>query len=113
MPAILRGRSDPGRRKMAARRKVEVFSAGCATCHEAVEMVKREACPSCDMIVLDMHDSEVAKRAKALCVRSVPAVAIDGKLAECCTGRGVDMQVLRAAGSAIAAAAMIGESRTP
>jgi len=48
--------------------------------------------------VLDMHDSEVSKRAKALGVRSVPAVAIDGKLAECCTDRGVDMQVLRAAG---------------
>jgi len=83
---------------MATKRKVEVFSAGCATCQEAVEIVKQAACPSCDVIVLDMHDSEVAKRAKALGVRSVPAVAIDGKLAECCTGRGVDMQILRAAG---------------
>jgi len=83
---------------MATKRKVEVFSAGCATCQEAVETVKQAACPSCDVIVLDMHDSEVAKRAKALGVRSVPAVAIDGKLAECCTGRGVDMQILRAAG---------------
>jgi hypothetical protein len=25
----------------------------------------------------------------------VPAVAIDGKLAECCTGRGINVQVLR------------------
>ena len=83
---------------MATKRKVEVFSAGCATCQEAVETVKQAACPSCDVIVLDMHDSEVAKRAQALGVRSVPAVAIDGKLAECCTDRGVDMQVLRAAG---------------
>ena len=83
---------------MATKRKVEVFSAGCATCQEAVETVKQAACPSCDVIVLDMHDSEVSKRAKALGVRSVPAVAIDGKLAECCTDRGVDMQVLRAAG---------------
>ena len=83
---------------MASNRKVEVFSAGCATCQEAVETVKQAACPSCDVIVLDMHDSEVSKRAKALGVRSVPAVAIDGKLAECCTDRGVDMQVLRAAG---------------
>ena len=83
---------------MAARRRVEVFSAGCATCQEAVEMVKREACPSCDVMVLDMHDSEVAKRAKALGVRSVPAVAIDGKLAECCTGRGIDVAVQRATG---------------
>ena len=83
---------------MATKRKIEVFSAGCATCQEAVEIVKQAACPSCDVIVLDMHDSDVAKRAKALGVCSVPAVAIDGKLAECCTDRGVDMQVLRAAG---------------
>ena len=83
---------------MATKRKVEVFSAGCATCQEAVEIVKQAACPSCDVIVLDMYDREVAKRAKALGVRSVPSVAIDGKLAECCTGRGVDMQILRAAG---------------
>ena len=35
---------------------------------------------------------------KALGVRSVPAVAIDGKLADCCTHRGIDMEALRAAG---------------
>jgi glutaredoxin len=86
---------------MANKRKVEVFSAGCATCQEAVEIVKRAACPSCDVIVLDMHDREVAKRAKSLGVRSVPAVAIDGKLADCCMGRGIDVQVLRAAGLGI------------
>jgi hypothetical protein len=45
-----------------------------------------------------MSDIEVAKRAKMLGVRSVPAVAIDGKLADCCAGRGIDEQVLRAAG---------------
>ncbi len=83
---------------MATKRKVEVFSAGCATCKEAVEIVKRAACSSCEVIVLDMNDSAVAKRAKALGVRSVPAVAIDGKLAECCAGRGINVQVLREAG---------------
>ena len=83
---------------MASKRQVEVFSAGCATCHEAIETIKRAACRSCDVVVLDVHDVEVAKRAKALGVRSVPAVAIDGKLAECCTSRGINEQVLRAAG---------------
>jgi glutaredoxin len=83
---------------MATKRKVEVFSAGCATCNEAVDLVKRAACPSCDVIVLDMYDSEVAKRAKALGVRSVPAVAIDGKLAACCTNRGINERTLREAG---------------
>jgi glutaredoxin 3 len=83
---------------MASKRKIEVFSAGCATCKEAVETVKRAACSSCEVIVLDMNDSGVATRAKALGIRSVPAVAIDGKLAECCMGRGINLRVLSAAG---------------
>jgi glutaredoxin 3 len=97
MQAIVHER-DRRRRDMATKRKVEVFSAGCPTCKEAVETVKKAACSSCEVIVLDMNDTGVAKRAKALGVGSVPAVAIDGKLAECCTGRGINMQVLRAAG---------------
>lgn len=83
---------------MAAKRKIEVFSAGCATCQEAIEMVNNAACSSCDVIVHDMKDVQVVKRAKELGVQSVPAVVIDGKLASCCSGRGVDEQVLRAAG---------------
>lgn len=55
-------------------------------------------CPSCDVAVLDMRDITVAQRAKALDVRSVPAVAINGQLAGCCAGRGVDEASLRAAG---------------
>jgi hypothetical protein len=83
---------------MATKRKIEVFSAGCATCLEAIETIRQEACPSCEIIVLDMMDSQVARRAKELGVRSVPAVAIDGQLASCCSGRGVDIQVLKDAG---------------
>jgi glutaredoxin 3 len=83
---------------MADKRKIEIFSAGCATCHEAIEAVKREACSSCEIIVHDMKDMQIARRAKELGVRSVPAVVIDGKLASCCSGRGVDLQVLKNAG---------------
>ena len=61
-------------------------------------MVKRTACPSCDVAVLDMNDPAVARRAQGLGIRSVPAVVIDGKLADCCKGRGPDEAVLRAAG---------------
>jgi glutaredoxin 3 len=83
---------------MATKRKIEVFSAGRAACTEVIEMVQRAACPSCEVTVHDMKEISVAKRAKSLGVRSVPAVVIDGKLADCCSGRGVDEQVLRAAG---------------
>lgn len=83
---------------MMARRKIEIFSAGCAICDEAVERVRKLACSSCEVTVLDMRSIDIVKRAKALDVRSVPAVAINDKLVDCCTGRGVDEQKLRAAG---------------
>ena len=83
---------------MSAKRKVEVFSAGCTACQETIDMVNSAACSSCEIIVLDMNDAQVAKRAKGLGIRSVPAVVIDGKLADCCAGRGPDESTLRAAG---------------
>ena len=83
---------------MTAKRTVEVFSAGCPACEEAVELVNRVACESCNVSVLDMKDSNVAERAKSLGIHSVPAIVIDGKLADCCAGRGPDEGALRAAG---------------
>jgi len=82
---------------MATKRKVEVFSAGCPACEDTVRLVNGIACPSCEVSVLDMNEPAVARRAKSLGIRSVPAVAIDGKLADCCAGRGPDEEALRAA----------------
>lgn len=83
---------------MTAKRKVEVFSAGCPACQTAIDLVNRLACPSCEVSVLDMNDINVAKRARELGVSSVPAVAINGQLASCCAGGGVEERALRAAG---------------
>lgn len=83
---------------METKRKVEVLSAGCPACQDVVALVQRVACPSCEVSVLDMNDPNISSRAKSLGVRSVPAVVIDGKLADCCTGRGPDETTLRAAG---------------
>jgi hypothetical protein len=83
---------------MNGKRVIEVFSAGCSVCEETVAMVQRAACPSCEVIVLDMQDPEVARRARSLGIRSVLAVVIDGALAACCAGRGPDEATLRAAG---------------
>ncbi len=83
---------------MATKRTVEVFSAGCPACDDAITMVKEIACPSCEVSMLDMNDPNVASRAKGLGIKSVPAVVIDGKLADCCSGRGPDEATLRATG---------------
>ena len=83
---------------MSEKRQIEIFSAGCPVCQDTIDLVKRMACASCEISVLDMNDKEVAARAADLGIRSVPAVAINGKLADCCTGRGVDENILRTAG---------------
>jgi glutaredoxin 3 len=83
---------------MAATRKIEVFSAGCAVCEDTIALINRIACPSCEVQILDMHQPEVAMKAKRYGIRSVPAVAVNGKLADCCAGRGPDEGALRAAG---------------
>ena len=77
-----------------ARKKIEVFSAGCATCREAVEAVKRIAGSDHDVTVLDMQRSDVAARAKRLGIRSVPAVLVDGQIANS-VGHGVDEGILK------------------
>jgi glutaredoxin len=81
-----------------AKRKIEIFSAGCPVCKETVELVKRLSCSSSEIAVLDMKDPTVATRANSLGIRSVPAIVVDGSLASCCAGRGPDEAALRAAG---------------
>ena len=83
---------------MQSQRRIEVFSAGCPACQETIDLVNQVACPSCEVSILDMNDAAVASRAKQLGIRSVPAVVIDGKLTDCCTGRGPDEATLRAGG---------------
>jgi glutaredoxin 3 len=83
---------------MKQERKVEVFTAGCPACEPTVELVKRIACPSCDVQVLDMHRPDVAAKARQYGVTRVPAIAINGKLVECCAEAGPDETTLRAEG---------------
>lgn len=61
-------------------------------------LVKRLACASCEVEVLDMRDSTAAERAKRYGIKRVPAVVVDGRLAECCVGNSIDEATLRAAG---------------
>ena len=83
---------------MNAKRQVEVFNAGCPVCEEIIELINRLACDSCEVSVLDMHEPDVAERARSLGVRSIPAITVDGKLVTCCAAGGPDEASLRAAG---------------
>lgn len=80
---------------MSTNKKIEIFSAGCSACQQTVEMVKRLAGSSHEVVIHDMQKSDVAAKSKQYGVRSVPSVVIDGKLAGCCAGRGPDENTLR------------------
>ena len=79
-------------------REVEIFSAGCPICQEAIALVRSIACASCRITVHDLNDPDVLARASGLGVQSIPAIAIDGALVDCCVDRGPDEAALRAAG---------------
>lgn len=83
---------------MTIKQKIEVFTSGCSVCNEAVDLIRGLACDECEIIVLDMDDAQVASQAKALDIQSIPAVILDGRLASCCAGRGINESSLRAAG---------------
>jgi len=84
------------------KRKVEVFTAGCPVCEPVVELVRKTACPSCDVIVYDLNKgcvtNECRERAKQYGIARVPAVVVDGKLLDCCKTGTVTEKELRAAG---------------
>ncbi len=80
------------------KRQVEIFTAGCSCCNDTVQLVQSIACESCEVTVLDMNDTTVANRAREIGVNRVPAVAINGQLAGCCTNATPNQQVLQEAG---------------
>lgn len=84
--------------KKSEKRKIEVFVAGCPCCDDALKLVESLVCPSCELKVLDMRTDKAAQaKAKKYGVKRVPAVAVDGKLAECCEG-GTEPETLKRLG---------------
>ena len=69
---------------MTTKRQIDIYSARCAICNDAVELVEDMACSSCEIMVKDMTDDSVASEAKGLGIKSVPAIVIDGRLTDHC-----------------------------
>lgn len=85
-----------------AKRKVEVFTSGCPVCEPAVELVKKTACPSCEVVIYDLNagcaTNECRDKAKKYGITRVPAVVVDGKLLDCCKTGKISEKELRDAG---------------
>lgn len=83
---------------MTNKRKIEIYSAGCSICNNVIDQVREAACKSCDIIIRDIMQPEVQRSASNLGILSLPAVVVDGELSGCCSGRSIDLEVLRQAG---------------
>lgn len=72
-----------------AKRIVEVFTAGCPLCDETVKLVRELACSNCEVQVYDLREgcttNECREKANQYGINRVPAVVVDGKLAEFCS----------------------------
>ncbi|MBQ0928662.1 MerR family DNA-binding protein [Saccharopolyspora endophytica] len=93
--------SVPGVEVMTmAQRQIEVFTTGCPGCADAVALVEDMAGPGCEVHVRDLRsDSSAVAKAADYGVTRVPAVVVDGRLADCCrTTQGPTREGLAAAG---------------
>lgn len=80
------------------RRRVEIFSAGCAICRRTIDQLREQIDPRHEIIIRDMTDAAVAERADGFGIRTVPAVVVDGSLLGCCRNTGPTLRELHAAG---------------
>lgn len=88
--------------KTMIKRCVEVFTAGCPVCEEAVNLVQSLACPGCEVQIYDVREgcatNECRDKARQYGIAAVPAIAVDGVLLDCCRRAPITASVLRAAG---------------
>lgn len=61
---------------------IEVFTAGCPLCGDALDMVEVGKCASCTLVERDMTRSDPVTRSRirAYDVRVVPTIVIDGRV---------------------------------
>lgn len=86
----------------STKRTIEMFTAGCPICEEAVALVKSLVCPSCDLRIYDLREgcatNECRDKTKRYGVTAVPAVAVNGVLLDCCRRELITVDRLGAAG---------------
>lgn len=85
------------------KRLVEVFTAGCPLCDETVKLVRELACSNSKVQIYDLREgcatNSCREKAAQYGIHRVPAVVVDGQLAECCSNQQpVSRELLVAAG---------------
>ncbi|WP_339840212.1 thioredoxin family protein [uncultured Maribacter sp.] len=70
------------------KRQVEIFSANCPVCDPVVQMINELACDQCEVTIYDLvkqcDDKTCLSKMYDYGIHKIPAVAVDGKLLDCC-----------------------------
>lgn len=86
----------------AEKRRVEVFTAGCPLCEDAVRLVTSLACPGCEVQIYDLREdcatNEWREKARQYGITAVLAIAVNGELLDCCRRDPITADRLSAAG---------------
>lgn len=83
---------------MPENHRIEIFTAGCPICQKTVaELASAPPCRDCETIIVETQDPAGAERARELGVKRLPAVAVDGKLLQCCASGPIDPEELKQA----------------
>jgi hypothetical protein len=83
---------------MTTKRTVEVFTAGYTLCDDAVKVVRDLLCESCELEIHDMRTDPGKAKATSYGIKRVPAVVVNGQLADCCKQGGVEVGILQRLG---------------
>ena len=82
------------------KRIIEVFTAGCQVCEPTVELVKKMACDSCEVVIYDLNQgcdtNECREKAKQYSITRLPVIVVNGKVLDCCKSSGFSEQILKA-----------------
>lgn len=84
------------------KRQVEIFTANCPVCDPVVKMVKDLACDNCELTTYDLvkqcDDKSCVSKINEYGIKKLPAIAVDGKLLDCCKGNAITKEKLFEAG---------------
>jgi hypothetical protein len=87
---------------VTAKRRVEIFRAGCSRCDDVVRLVSSLVCPSCELQIYDRRDGcatdECRDKARRYGISVAPPIAVNGVVLDRCRREPISTDLLRAAG---------------
>lgn len=79
-------------------KQVEIFTAGCPVCEPVVQLVKDTAGAHCNITIHNLSEDHNDAIRKKYVLTRLPAVAVDGKLLDCCKNSAITKEDLISAG---------------